>query len=245
MSVLFGTERFGLFVDGVQEAAYVAKVLALSPIAYWILGEHEGSVAVCQINRNQNGSYTAVTLGNAGIGDGQVCPSFDGLTGYVDIYSATLAAAFNGSEGSLAIWSKVSGAGVWTDGTTRVGVQMFVDSNNLIRIDKSSTNNQADGIYKAGGTTEQRVISTSALTFQNYGITWSATADEVKVYYAGAQVGATMTGLGAWAGSLSSTRCLIGANTQVPENAYSGYQAHCVLFDSVLTSGQMASLAAA
>lgn len=70
MSVLVGSgaDLFGVSVDGTQEAEYVAKVLALNPTAYWILGEHEGSVAYCRINPNQNGTHANVALGNAGVG---------------------------------------------------------------------------------------------------------------------------------------------------------------------------------
>ena len=49
-------------------ASYVSKVLSYSPIAYWALDEASGA-AVCRVNAAQNGTHTAVTLGQTGIGD--------------------------------------------------------------------------------------------------------------------------------------------------------------------------------
>ncbi|NIV36430.1 MAG: hypothetical protein GWN58_45440 [Anaerolineae bacterium] len=246
MSVLVGSaaDVAGLFVEGSQEAEYVAKVLALSPIAYWILGEHLDSTAICQINRNQNGTYTATTLGNAGIGDGQVCPSFDGAASYVDVYSATLDAAFDGAEGTLSIWGKVSDVGVWTDGAGRRLVRLWVDSNNYIQIIRSTVDNRLFYDYKAGGTAKGVAVNGLSETgWMHLAETWSATADEMKAFYNGAQTGATQSGLGAWAGSLDNTMTIIGAESTVPAGLWKGYGAHVALWASVLTPAQIASLA--
>jgi len=57
---------------------YANKVAGYNPapIAYWILGEAAGAAAACQINAAQDGAYTAVTLGQAGIGDGSTAALF-------------------------------------------------------------------------------------------------------------------------------------------------------------------------
>jgi hypothetical protein len=248
MSVLIGSaaDSTGVFVDGAQEAAYVAKVLALSPIAYWVLGEHEGATAFCQVNPAQNGTHTAVTLGNAGIGDGQVCPYYDGAA-YTDVYSATLRAALNGNAGTVAIWVRVSAAGDWTDGSRREAVRMIDtdDSNEYFWLAKDSTNNQWWFRYTAAGTIEDvRVASGAPTAFTHLALTWdiNAGADgEVKAYAAGAQTGATRTNLGVWAGLIDTA--LIGAATTAPLVPWKGYLAHCALFNSALAVGSIASLA--
>ena len=44
--------------------------------------------------------------------------SFDGDSDMVNIYSSNLASDLDGDEGSFSAWLKVSGAGIWTDGST-------------------------------------------------------------------------------------------------------------------------------
>lgn len=246
MSVLIGSavDYAGVFVDGSQEAAYVAKVLATNPIAYWILGEHEGAVARCQIDPNQNGTHVAVALGNAGIGDGQVCPSYDGAAGYTNIHSAALVAAFDGAEGTALIWVKVSGAGVWTDGVQRFLFTLRADGNNMVYISRGAANGRLAYVYIAGGTTELVNLNGLAETgWMCIAITWSAGDDEVIAYYNGAQTGAAQTGLGAWAGSLAATTTVIGAFNTTPTNVMGGLEAHCMLWDSALVPATIANLA--
>ena len=60
-------------------AAYRAKVLATSPIAYWPLNEASGAVAVCLNDSDLNGSYSGPTLANAaGPFAPDMAPYFDG-----------------------------------------------------------------------------------------------------------------------------------------------------------------------
>ena len=102
---------------------YFKRVLAIDPthlLGYWPLWEPGGSVAYDISGHNRHGAYTGVTLGHAGIGDGNGCPFFDGANDYANIYSASLASAFNGAEGTVAVLLKVAKAGVWTDGTNRM-----------------------------------------------------------------------------------------------------------------------------
>lgn len=244
MSVLMGSDRFGLFVDGSQEAAYVAKALALGPFAYFVLGEHEGSTAICQVDRNQNGAHTAVALGNAGIGDGQVCPFYNPSDpGYTNLQTATLAANFDGQTGTLSFWSKVSAAGVWTDGTTRVLLIVYVDGSNFIQINRTAVNGDLEYRYVANGTTELVTVNgLSTTNWMHHALTWDLGADEVKAFYGGSQTGATQSGLGTWAGAPTAVYVGVGALVNFP---WSGYAAHVALWDSALTPTQVATLAVA
>ncbi len=247
MSVRIGSAAnfAGLFADGAQEAEYVAKVLALSPIGYWPLGEHGGSVAYDYVDPpNRNGAHAGVTLGQAGIGDGQTCPLYDGAAAHTNIYTATLAAAFDGNEGTLSIWGKVKESSVWADGAQRSLIRFAVDGNNYIELIKTVAANGLSFNYRAGGTTDTVFLgSISTTDWFHMALTWSASADEVKAFYNGAQTGATQTGLGVWAGTPATWGHNIGSGNTTPITPWSGYLAHGAVWDSVLTPGQIASLA--
>lgn len=245
MSVYVGSaaDIAGIAVDGSQEAEYVAKVRALNPIAYWILGEHApDTTAVCQSDRNQNGTHVGVTLGNVGIGDGQVCPSYDGTNDYTDVDTAALVSAFDGDEGTALIWGKMSAGGIWTDGSNRYALSLIVDGNNYIFLRKNVANNTLGWYYTAGGVAEAVTLGALVTTgWMSIALTWSSAADEVKAFYNGAQTGLTQAGLGVWAGSLVTAT--IGAYNTAPASAWSGYLAHCALWDSALAPATVLSLA--
>ena len=113
---------------------YYRKVLGYKPIGDWPQWEAAGTVARGLTDTARNGTYVNVTLLQGGIGDGRICPSYNGTTSYTDIYSAALAGAFNGAEGTLMIWAKVSAAGVWTDAASRYLVRLRADANNSVHI---------------------------------------------------------------------------------------------------------------
>jgi hypothetical protein len=224
---------------------YTAKVLALSPIAYWVMGESSGSVAQDSSGNGRVGAYTAVTLGAAGIGDGRTSASYDGSTSFCNVHSAGLAAAFNGAEGTAAAWCRVSAAGVWTDATARRVFRLASATvGNRLEVYRTATNNQIEMDYVAGGTAKGATMTLSPTTFFHVAITWSASGDAVKLYLNGVQQGATLTGLGIWAGTFSTTGNVIGANITTPLSVWSGTIAHVAVWASVLTGAQVASLAA-
>jgi hypothetical protein len=224
---------------------YRAKVLALSPLAYWPLDELSGSTADnAQGTAARDGSYSGVTLNStAGPGALNRAGLWDGANDHCDIYSASLAGAFNGDEGTLSVWFKVSAAGVWTDGTTRYFAYIGVDANNYVYMRKNSGNNAYRVEYKAGGTAKAIAVVYSATSWTHLGLTWSAATDEVKLYQNGTKTGATGSSLGTWAGSPASTTTLIGAFNITPTSVMDGYLAHVALWSSALTGPQMASLA--
>lgn len=225
--------------------AYTNKVLATSPIAYWPMAEPSGAVALDESNNSRPGAYTAVTLGQAGIGDGRTSPLFDGTNSYNNVYTASLAGAFSGAEGSFLIWGKVNSAGVWTDGINRRMILFQVDANNRIGINKAVANNEVDWLYVAGGTSKSAGVTTfSPTTYFTIGLTWSKAADQIKFYVNGAQSGATVTGLGVFAGALSVTQTIIGSlNTGAAAQVWSGTMAHAAVWNTPLTAAQMAALA--
>lgn len=232
-------------LDGNSYSSRVRRVAPANLIAYWPLWEASGSAAKDISGNGFNGAYTGVTLGQGGIGDGRTCPLFDGVNDFVDIYSTGFRDAFDGSEGSVIWWSKVSGVGVWTDGANRRCVQLYADVNNAIQIYKSSTNNRVWAIYAAGGTSEYLSRDgVSDVGWVAWGYTWSAIADEVRLFYNGSQSGATQTALGTWVGNLASADAVIGARNTTPNEVWDGYLAHCAVWDTPLTPTQIAALAA-
>ena len=113
---------------------------------------------------NQDGTYSSDVSTwpvGTGIGDGSTAPQFDGTNDYNDVFSATLQGAFNGEEGTISVWAKVSGSGVWTDGARREVFRILdtTDYQELIWIEKNSTNNQLWYRYIAAGTIENVYVS--------------------------------------------------------------------------------------
>ena len=227
-----------------SDMAYTNKVIALSPIAYWPLAEASGTTIVDESGNGRNGAYTSVTLGQTGIGDGRTAASFNGTASFGNVFSASLAAALNNQEGSLALWIRASGAGVWTDGAQRRCVRLAVDANNSLVIFKATTNNQLSWTYQAGGTSSTRSkAGVSSTAWLHVALTWSKSGDAVKAYFNGVQEGATLTGLGVWLGLLASSTTLIGATSQTPGGVWSGTLAHVAVWANVLSAAQIATLA--
>ncbi|KKN49198.1 hypothetical protein LCGC14_0645390 [marine sediment metagenome] len=216
--------------------SYSDKVNNYSPIAYWPLWEAGGGIAEDISGNDFDGVYINVTLGQLGIGDGRTCPLFDGSNGNVDMDIPGLRAAFDGQEGTWIVWAKVYDSGVWTDGLDRYFLRFRDDASNLLQIRKKTTNNSTRSEYKAAGVTE--INDKSSLTTTDWmcwGMTWSKTADEVKLYLDGSQVIPTRTILGTFVGPI------VIATLGLAQ--WYGYLAHCVVWDTPLAPTTMAALA--
>jgi hypothetical protein len=237
-------QEWGVRFYGPQRIAYRDKVLGYNPIAYWMIAEAAGATAVDEVNSPaQDGTHTAVTLGQPGIGDGQTSGGYDGATSYTDIYSATFAAAFNGDEGTMMVWARVANAGVWTDATLRRFYTLLADGANFVIFSKDIANNSISLVYTAGGVNKTVTISPiSSVVYVVYALTWSSTLDEVRGYVDGVQQGATLNGLGVWAGAPVIFATVIGARSNVPTNPYHGNLAHGILWDYALSPATIAEL---
>jgi hypothetical protein len=242
MSITLGT-RYALLA---KTADYSKKILATSYgnlIGYWPLAEVSGSTITDLSSRSHNGTATGFDLLYPGIGDGRSCPNLDGVNDNGNIYSAGLASDFDGQEGAVSLWLRVSGVGVWSDATFRNSLTLRVDANNQLLVRKSTTNNILQGLYIAGGTTKTVNITTSSIGWLHLAITWSKSGDQVGVYLNGALQGSLLTGLGTWAGSLASNSAVIGAVSTTPTNVWSGTIAHVALWTTPLSTAQIANLA--
>ena len=247
--LLFHNQGRGRPIGGGSDLfAYANRTLATEPsdlIGYWPLWEASGVIADnYEGTAARDGGYVGVTLGQPGIGDGNTCPLFDGANDYVDNYSASLAGAFDGGEGTALIWAKVSGVGAWTDSTQRAAFSIQADNNNRLKIQKDNANNVLQWFYFAGGTQENETRGLVSETgWMHFGITWSATADEVIHYYNGIQQGGIDTGLGTWAGAIVESTTNIGAASEAPTDIWDGYLAHHAVWTKALTQPQIAALA--
>lgn len=221
---------------------YTDTIKALSPIAYWPLAEPSGSVATDESGNGRSGAYMSVTLGVTGIGDGRTAAAFNGTTSRNNVYSASLAGAFNKDEGTIALWIQVANGWVWTDAADRRALLLGADTNNRIFVQKNAAVNQLSVQYVAGGTIKVVSVSSfSPLTWFHVALTWSKAADQVKFYLNGAQSGATQTALGTWAGALASGAAFVGCGSG-PGNFMSGNLAHAAVWSSPLSAAQIATL---
>ena len=231
---------------------YSEKVLATATanlIAYWPLWETAGAVADnLEGTAARDGAYTGVTLNSSTGPDGKPVPLFDGANDYCEIYTASFSTAFNGDEGSAMVWAKVSGVGVWTDGTSRAVLYMGAAATNYITLLRPADNGNFLFRYRAQGINEDLVKSSlSTTSWVCYGLTWSQAAaagnGEVKAYYNGIQEGATQAIANAWVGALVDNSCFVGAVTIIPGQVWDGYLAHAAVWTTPLTPAQMLALA--
>lgn len=221
----------------------VKATFGASLLAYWPLWEPSGTTATDISGNGRDGVYTGVTLGQTGIGDGRTAASLDGTTSYTNVYSTSLRDAFSAAAGTVMVWAKASGAGVWTDGIERRIINLSVNSSNRVYITKNTASNSLTLLYAAGGTAKSRTLTISSIEWNCFVITWDKAADEVKAYLNGVQQGATLTALGTWAGVLASTTTVIGASATTPTLLWSGSEAHVTLGNRALTAAEVAVLA--
>ena len=231
---------------------YADKVLGTAPgnlLAYWQMKETSGTDADnAQGDADRDGTFDGVTLNSSTFFNGDPVGLWDNSNDFMNIWTAemfqTAGGVFNGAEGSLNIWYKSRAASVWTDGQLDRLFVLLVDGNNNLIVSKSNTSNRITWTYESGGTLfERHKDSVSDTGWIGLGLTWSETDDEVKAYYKGVQEGATFTGLGTWAGLVSSVWATVGgAPSSAPANCPDGYEAHLAIWNTPLTAAQMLSV---
>lgn len=232
---------------GAATMGYYQKVMGYGPLVYFPQWEAAGLVSD-EIVNGWDGAYTGVTLGQPGIGDGNTAPFFDGANDYNNIFTAALQAAFDGGEGTAAIWARVANVGVWTDGVQRLAIALVVDGNNQVYMEKAVANNRLFWRYEANNVSEIVTLDgVVTLDWFHMAITWSVSTPptgEVRAYFNGAQTGPTHVGLGAWAGVLDVNQTLIGGYDRAPlSRLWHGWLAHGAVFTSALPPAAIADLA--
>jgi hypothetical protein len=244
------THRLLHTLGGNSSLRYTHKVKALAPIAYWPLADSGGSVATDASGNGRDGAYTSTTLGVTGIGDGRTAATFDGTSSFVNMYSALLSAVYPGSPMTVAVWAKVSGSGVWTDGTFRRVLRITSASNsNALTIRRNATNNLLEikmftGVANATqpAITLNNTVNTEITTaWFHLAATWTA-GGNLQAYLNGAAFGSPAA-IDTVASGLQSTTTTIGSSSTGPADVWSGSIAHVCLFNRVLPASEVASLA--
>ena len=172
---------------------------------------------------------------------GLTAPYYDGVNDYCNIYSAALAAAFNGAEGTLLTWARVSGAGVWTDGATRYIARLRADDSNEITIRKAIGADTFYFSYIAGNTFEELAMTQSATGWLCAALTWSKSQELVQYAVNGVIVG-TDVNLGVWSGNLAPTTAVLGAGNTSAGNPWSGLIGPTLLANRAFSPAEIAAL---
>jgi len=209
-------------------------------IAYWPLDENDGTMAYDHSAEVNAGTYSGVTMAATNDPFGRKAPLFDGSASYLDIYSAGFNTDWSEAAGTVSAWAKVVVPSVWSDSTARRIVIFRTDANNYISILKATTTNEIDFFHVAGGTSDS-VTDTSlggTSDWFHVALTWSVADDAIFAYINGVQVG-TATGLGTWAGALTSTTTVIGSSSTTAAAVWSGYIAHVAVWKVALTAGEV------
>lgn len=215
-------------------------------VAYWPLSDAVGTSTISDIKNSLPGTVGAdMTFGAAGPSAqsrSAVTRSGTNAAGGIAIYSTGLRDAYNDQELSMACWAKVSAAGIWSDATNRGIFNLRADASNQVAILRTSSLNVVRGSYTAGGTASSANFTSSAPTgWIHLALTVSKAADEVKFYVNGSQAGATLTGLGIWAGDLATAVCWIGGYSSL--GYWSGDLGHAAIWSIALTASEVAALA--
>jgi hypothetical protein len=227
----------------------IGDVLASIPDleVYWDMQELSGTTALARdangLAPTLDGTYSNVTLNQAGAGNVPRLAVFNGTTSYLDIYSAALNGVFDASAGTLLIAGKVSGAGVWTDGAEHQLIHIGdTANNNLVLIRKTATNNQLQWLYRANGTTQSHSTTTSTTSLFLVAISWDTTADETNAWLNTTLVNSPQTGLGVWNGNLEAGSNNIGAFVNTPTFVWDGGLSYGALYTRALTQAEITQI---
>ena len=198
---------------------FLEQIKATNPLAVWF-----GSESTTQMRdysgNERHGTHVwaspAAILGNFG----SYAPSYDGVNDYTNLYSASLAGAFNLNEFTVVMWFKAGAASIWTDGVRHGLARFQADGTNRIFARKETTNNRIRFTRDAGGSGNNIDIDTfSGTDWQSIAFTASyaggglLNAREFAVYKGKTRVGLnTLIPLCSVSG-LSTTLTLIGADT--------------------------------
>lgn len=218
-----------------NEIKLYQRILPGKLIGLWPLIDKSGTVVRDFSGARRNAAYVnSPTLGREGILRKAGAPLFVPASNtYINSFSTSMVNAFNGQEGTFAIWFKVRAASVWTDGAARDLFIIAVDGSNLVLIRKDSVNNQLFWQYNAGGTVKTGTAAYSATTLSHAALTWSKSGDALKFLVNGVQQGATINALGTWSGVPTNGNCGIGSQGG-PSFLWDGVLAYAALWSAAM-----------
>lgn len=231
-------------IEGHFPTQYYRKILdelSTGLVAYWMLDEPvgtTGSYSVVDSGGTNDGTPSAVTFGETGIGDGKTAPLFNGTSSKIDVSVGNLATGFNGNEGSLIIWLKVSSAAVWASAAFSVALRIFTNGTNYFAVQKSGATSIINLTRDASGTAVGFSIATgSTLGWFCLGYTWSVAGSYYKKYFNGVETVVSQA-LTNYVGNITNSTIGLNLNSLW----WPGYIAHVAVWNTKLSSSDMASL---
>jgi len=229
------------YASDVPAISLEASILSFGPIAYWKLDEVSGTVATDASGNARHGAYAnSPTLG--GTFGPFVAPTFAAATTqHVNIYSASLAGAYNDATGTMLLFVRASGA----NPALRNAIRLATTTNNytarLARNDASSLARRDD----SSGTTQRIGNATTTDSWGMLAMTWDSGANVIELFVNGVSQG-TEVPAAAWADTLATAGCVIsGQATTGTVLRWQGQIAHVALFSTVLSAANIAAIYAA
>lgn len=211
--------------------AYTNKVRSFAPLAYWPLADATGSVATDASGNGRNGTYSNVTLGVPGIGDGRTAASFNGTSSYVDIYAA-ISGVIPYDEGSISVWVRDTALDV----STRQAIGWRKPD---VRWQLIQTDLKRPAISRAAVSVSD--VTDFAPVWTHLCATWSVVGNSLKLYRNGVSVGTPSTAA-TISGAITVGWCNIGCLFPGAQH-WGGDIAHAAVFNTPLSAAFVASLA--
>lgn len=235
-----GTRR--ALLGGGDTASYTARVLSAARanlVGYWPLSETSGTTAF-DANGNYNGLYGGATVAAATFANGDKAPTFDGA-GYVNVYSAGFAGAFNKAEGTAAFWLKMPTAAQWADATARYFCNFYASATEQVHVILSG--GLVYGNFKdAGGTHTAYQESLISTAWVHFGFTWSATTGDFLGYVNGYPMAYQGAGVVGFSSALSASLNVWGALRNNGGSGMKGALAHAAIWSRAFTPSEVLGL---
>jgi len=205
--------------------------------------QNAGGATVLDFSGNGRNAVSEQVIYNW-YGVGKTAFAFNGKTGYLSFYSASLDAALDVNECTLAWWVKVPTVGVWSDSTIRNFIRINNAGGNALDIRKTATANQLQfNLYCAPTNLIKLVTITPSTNWRHIAVTISRSNNRMIVYIDGVAQTPT-TGLNtAWSGALTPTAVLFGALSQSNQQVWNGLADNLLIYGRELTAAEVLSLA--
>lgn len=219
---------------------YAQRLLALSPLALWLMDETSGSSVSDATGHGYTGTLTSITVNQPGV-DG--ASYYNGGSGVVHLNAGTngLASAFDTRSGTFACWAKVNDASVWSTAGNRALCRFgWNTSSNYIIVRKSSTN-QLEWLYNGASGLRQITSPQTSTAWLHIAFTWSNIA--TIAYVNGSAVGSAGAADASATALSTDYAALMSQAAFAASAAWYGWMDTAALWTRPLTSGEIASIA--
>lgn len=235
-----GSFRFEPFGDGYIS---IAKSISGLIAGYAMNEENSDGTAVKDFSGNsRNAVSEQIVYGAAGVSG--TCFQFNGLTGYLDFYSASLNAALNLNESTFSWWVKTPLVGVWSDSTARNFLRINNASGNALDVRKTATANEVQvNLY----CDPMNLIGTASVTpstgWIHFCLAISKSNNRITLYIDGVSALVSSSFTTAWSGALSSSAVVFGALSKSNQQVWNGCADNLLIYGRELSSSEAAKLA--